>query len=62
MGAPVGEGEEQRGGGRKGWRTESVLSGQVVPTAPAGRAPLGARGRGRGGIDEHTLMTCAAQR
>ena len=50
VGAPAGEGEEHRDGGRKGWRTESVLSGQVVPTGPAERAPLGARGRRRGGV------------
>ena len=27
VGAPAGEGEEHRDGGRKGWRTESVLPG-----------------------------------
>ena len=30
----MGEGEEQRDAGRKGWRTESVLSGEVVPQVP----------------------------
>ena len=50
MEAPAWEGEEQRGGGRKAWRTESVLLGQVVPTGPAQGAPFGARGRRRGGV------------
>ena len=50
VGALVGEGKEQRGGGRKGWRIESVPSGQVVLTGPAQRAPLGVRGRRKGGV------------
>ena len=50
MEAPLGEGEEQRIGGRKERRTDSVSSGQVVPTGPAQRAPLRTRARRRDGL------------
>jgi len=46
---PVGEGVDQAGSGRKFKGMESTLSGQLVPTGPAGRAPLGAQVRRKDG-------------
>ena len=46
----MGDGKEQKYSGRRRWRTQSVPSGQVVPTGPAHQTPIGVQGTRRGGV------------